>query len=182
MNGFALVVAVTKTMGIGNKGGLPWSSIRGDMNFFKKITSETKDAAKQNAVVMGRKTYVGIPAKFRPLSNRVNIVISTNANLRKEESIPDSVHIVDSFDLAVTKAYNLPNIENVFVIGGSSVYAEAMKHPQCKTIYYTNILTPDFTCDTFFPKIEESVFKVTSRSDLQQEGETSYEFLTYYRI
>jgi dihydrofolate reductase len=32
---------------------------------------------------MGRKTYVGIPAKFRPLSNRVNIVISTNANLRK---------------------------------------------------------------------------------------------------
>jgi len=51
--------------------------------FGRKITSETTDSTKQNAVIMGRKTYTGIPPKFRPLANRVNIVISTNHNFRK---------------------------------------------------------------------------------------------------
>ena len=50
---------------------------RGDMAFFKKITSETADNSKKNAVIMGRKTWDSIPVKFRPLANRINVVLST---------------------------------------------------------------------------------------------------------
>lgn len=38
----------------------------------------TKDEAKQNAVIMGRKTWESIPSKFRPLPSRLNIVLTRN--------------------------------------------------------------------------------------------------------
>ena len=49
------------------------------MAYFKELTSRTADPSKQNAVVMGRKTWESIPTKFRPLAGRVNIVLSRSA-------------------------------------------------------------------------------------------------------
>ena len=46
------------------------------MAYFKELTSRTVDPAKQNAVIMGRKTWESIPPKFRPLAGRLNIVLS----------------------------------------------------------------------------------------------------------
>ena len=54
---------------------MPWK-LPGDMAYFKELTTRTADASKQNAVVMGRKTWESIPAKFRPLPGRVNVVLS----------------------------------------------------------------------------------------------------------
>ena len=53
---YDLVVAATKDLGIGVNGGLPWQ-LRKDMNFFKKITTETQNPIKVNCCIMGRKTY-----------------------------------------------------------------------------------------------------------------------------
>jgi dihydrofolate reductase len=50
---------------------------RKDMALFAKLTKHTNDTNKQNAVVMGRKTWESIPEKNRPLSNRLNIVLSS---------------------------------------------------------------------------------------------------------
>jgi hypothetical protein len=74
---FQIVVAATKSGGIGLKGVMPWS-LPADMEYFRQLTSTTTDAnsGRLNAVVMGRKTWDSIPQKFRPLKNRVNIVIS----------------------------------------------------------------------------------------------------------
>lgn len=179
---FALIVAATASMGIGNEGKLPWKSIKGDMAFFKKTTTETKDRSKKNALIMGRKTYLGIPQKFRPLPDRINIVVSGNPNLRTEEEIPDSVYVVNSFEAALSTASGLTGVEKIFVAGGASIYEESMKHEQCKHIYYTNILVPDFVCDTFFPVIDKSVFKVVDRSDVQEGESACYEFVTYSRV
>lgn len=73
---FSIIVAATKEQGIGFKGKLPWHLPK-EMNKFKQITSTTTQPNLQNAVIMGRKTFECIPSKFRPLTNRLNIILSS---------------------------------------------------------------------------------------------------------
>ena len=75
---FQLVVAATRKLGIGKAGSMPWK-LPGDMAYFKEITSKTADSGKQNAVIMGRKTWESIPPKFRPLPGRINVVLTRGA-------------------------------------------------------------------------------------------------------
>jgi len=88
MRTFSIVVAADRAMGIGKNGGLPWR-LRKDMAFFAKITSKvvasSSDAnsnedeltqQRVNACIMGRKTWESIPAKFRPLAGRFNVIVS----------------------------------------------------------------------------------------------------------
>jgi dihydrofolate reductase len=70
----SIIVAATATNGIGINGGLPWRLPR-EMAYFARITSQAP-AGQTNAVIMGRKTWESIPSKFRPLSNRLNIILS----------------------------------------------------------------------------------------------------------
>jgi len=49
---------------------------RKEMAYFSRMTKCTKDSNKQNAVIMGRKTWESIPEKNRPLAGRINIVLS----------------------------------------------------------------------------------------------------------
>ena len=76
-----LVVAASQQLGIGLAGQLPWR-LPGDMAAFKRITTTTAATAARsgttNAVVMGRKTWDSIPAKFRPLPGRTNVVLTRN--------------------------------------------------------------------------------------------------------
>lgn len=87
-----VATAIKPPMGIGKAGRLPWASIRQDMAFFKGVTSDSSTTSKPvstpssrrnsnaqpllNAVIMGRKTWSSIPAKFRPLAGRLNVVIT----------------------------------------------------------------------------------------------------------
>jgi len=76
----SIIVAATTANGIGKNGRLPWH-IREDMKFFAYVTQNAPEGT-QNAVIMGRKTWESIPAKNRPLSKRLNIVISNNPNYK----------------------------------------------------------------------------------------------------
>jgi dihydrofolate reductase len=78
MSRLTLIVAATKTNGIGQSSHLPWRLPK-EMAYFKRVTSNAPDGS-MNAVLMGRKTWESIPTNFRPLPNRVNIVISRNAD------------------------------------------------------------------------------------------------------
>lgn len=49
------------------------------MDFFSKMTTGTKDKNKQNVVLMGRRTWESIPKKFKPLANRINMVLTSQA-------------------------------------------------------------------------------------------------------
>ena len=75
---YQLVVAATRKLGIGKAGKMPWK-LPGDMAYFKELTSKTAESGMQNAVIMGRKTWESIPPKFRPLPNRVNVVLTRKA-------------------------------------------------------------------------------------------------------
>src|SRR4051812_5840716 len=79
-----LILAATPNLGIGNGGGLPWPQLKKEMGFFARVTKRTSPSAASNgakminAVLMGRKTWESIPPKFRPLKDRLNVVITSN--------------------------------------------------------------------------------------------------------
>ena len=71
---------------------MPWK-LPGDMAYFKELTTRTADPAKQNAVVMGRKTWESIPPKFRPLPGRVNIVLSRGSLGDENQSAQSNMQV-----------------------------------------------------------------------------------------
>jgi hypothetical protein len=71
-----IIVAATKSTGIGVKEHLPWRLSK-ELVYFARVTSNAPEGS-QNAVVMGRRTWESIPVKFRPLRRRANVVISRN--------------------------------------------------------------------------------------------------------
>lgn len=182
MKNFSIVVAATQaTFGIGRKGDLPWK-IAEDMAFFKKVTT-TAAEKKVNAVIMGRKTYESIPEKFRPLSDRLNIILSRDVNIRQTLALPDSVLVASTLDAALQSlcgAEYTDLIQDVFVLGGGSVYEEALKSSHCSKIYLTEVLAEIADLDTFFPTIPAHKFRMVSRSKVQQgKGGLSFRFTEY---
>ncbi|GFN97047.1 dihydrofolate reductase [Plakobranchus ocellatus] len=173
-----VVVAACNNMGIGINGKLPWR-LKQDMAFFKKVTSTTSDPSKKNVVIMGKNTWLSIPAKFRPLSGRLNIVLSTTLT-----DVPQNVYVVKSLEQAMDLVNSMAStVENVFVIGGASVYKEAMFGSYPCRVYLTRVMG-DFICDTFLPQIDETIFtRIPNPGDVP-EGEledngTKYHFVVF---
>jgi len=76
-----VVLKVILAMGlngeIGQNGSTPWQTrLRKDMKFFETITTKTVDEKKKNIVIMGSKTWMSIPKDYRPLKNRINLIMS----------------------------------------------------------------------------------------------------------
>jgi len=83
MRPFKVVVAATeKSKGIGKEGRLPWR-IKEEMEHFKQTTLQTTEEGVQNAVIMGKNTWLSIPKKYRPLAGRLNVVLSRNEDIRR---------------------------------------------------------------------------------------------------
>jgi dihydrofolate reductase len=72
-----LIVAHDSSRGIGLNGKLPWRLSK-EMKYFAAATTVVpSESGKKNAVIMGRTTWEGIPRKFRPLKERINVVLSS---------------------------------------------------------------------------------------------------------
>ena len=173
---FDIVVAHDLNNGIGKDNTLVWK-LPEDMARFKKITTSTQDEMKQNVVIMGRKTYESIPKKFRPLPNRINLVIS-RTKVYKE----DNTHCCSSIEQALEKSNQLHSeqtIERIFCIGGSQLYREMITHPLCNHLYITKI-HKTFNCDAFFPSYTDTFKCIESQSNKLSQNETlSYQFQTW---
>ncbi len=173
MKTFSIIVATDLQRCIGVGGQLPWK-LKADLKHFQEITTETSDPAKQNAVIMGRKTWDSLPERSRPLSKRLNVVLSRSALV-----LPEGVLAEASLDAALEELGHRAKIEQAFVIGGGSVYAEAIGHPACRRIYLTEIQTT-VAGDTFFPAIPE-MFRQVSASETLAEGQLSFRYLVFER-
>jgi dihydrofolate reductase len=138
-----LIVAFDENNGIGIQGTIPWK-IPADLKLFRDTTSSTSDPAKQNAVIMGRKTWESIPERFRPLPKRRNIILTSGGT--------DVLDVVcaRSFVGAVAAAELDPTVERTYVIGGAEAYKSAL--PYATLIYVTRVMSK-FDCDVFFPEI-----------------------------
>ena len=202
---FQVVVAATKgEMGIGYQGGLPWNLPK-DMAYFKAVTSQVNEPGTKNAVVMGRKTWESIPAKFRPLPGRVNVVLSRGHTLveagsensapvnggGKPEVLPEGVFLRPSLEAALellSAPEHEAGVEKVFVIGGAQVYAEAMASPHCQALHLTEVTPPadepeKYKCDAFLPQIDPAKFKLyASAKPLREKDGATIQFLTYFGV
>jgi dihydrofolate reductase len=155
-----LVVAATRSMGIGARGTLPWTGLKNEMTYFARVTKRLPAQLAQaqpdarNAVIMGRKTWDSIPTRFRPLKGRLNIVISRSHPASPQETTDPDVEPVrvPSIAQAISYLESKPagHVGNVFVIGGAQVYEAALQLPEARRLLITRIQS-DFECDTFFP-------------------------------
>ena len=107
----AMIVAMDKEGYIGHKGELPWR-LSTDIKRFKKIT----EAEGNNAVIMGRKTWDSLPKKYKPLSGRLNIVMSRNSEWRAEGA-SNALYPGRAIEIAYSEG-----CEECWIIGGSKIY------------------------------------------------------------
>ncbi|XP_024419324.3 dihydrofolate reductase isoform X1 [Desmodus rotundus] len=178
------IVSVSQNMGIGKNGELPWPWIRNELKHFRRMTSTTSAEGKQNLVIMGRKTWFSIPEKNRPLKDRINVVLS-----RELKEPPEGAHfLARSLDdaLNLTEEPELTNkVDMVWIMGGSSVYKEAMNRPGPLRLFVTWIMQ-EFESDTFLPEIDLERYKLIPEypgvlSDVQEEKGIKFKFEVYER-
>ncbi|XP_055858908.1 dihydrofolate reductase [Episyrphus balteatus] len=174
---FSLIVAVCKNFGIGIKGDLPWH-LKQELKHFSRTTKKINDSNKKNVVIMGRKTYFGVPESKRPLPDRINIVLTRNP---VPSDYPESVILCSSLEQAMKRLEEDNDlksvIENVWIVGGSEVYKEAMASPRCDRLYLTEV-DATFECDAFFPEIPSDFKEIPLDDDMakgvQEENGIQY--------
>lgn len=145
--------------GIGFENKLPWY-ISEDLKYFKEKTNN-------HVVVMGKNTYDSLPDTYKPLPNRVNIVITNKC-------IPNvTTTTIDNLDNTL-QSYST---QNIFIIGGANIYNQL--YGRFESIYVTYI-DKHFDCDSFFPKIGNEYSLTTYSSNKWSEQENCYyRFLEY---
>ena len=160
-----VIVAVDSNWGIGLKNKL-LVHIPNDMKFFRAETTG-------KVIVMGRKTLESFP-QGQPLSNRTNIVLTTNKEYRINGAI-----LVHSFEelLEELKKYES---EDIFIIGGDSVYEQML--PYCDIAHVTKI-DHAYEADTYFPNLDEKEeWQITQESEEQTYFNLEYKFTKYEKV
>lgn len=157
----SLIAAVAENGVIGSDNALPWR-LPDDLKRFKKLTLG-------HPVIMGRRTYESIG---RPLPDRRNIVVTRNAAYRAE-----GCAIAASLKAAIDACG--PAHEEVFIIGGAQIYAEAL--PLAQRLYLTEIRR-SYAGDARFPDIRRAEWKETAREMHRTEEGLAFDFAVYDRM
>lgn len=132
-----IIAAVDENWGIGKNGEL-LDMIPEDQKFFKEITSG-------KVVVYGRKTLESLPGSH-PLKDRINIILSTNKDYEVKNAIV--MHSVEE----LLQYLNNFNSENIFVIGGGTIYKQLLRY--CDIAYITKICET-YDADVWFPNLDK---------------------------
>lgn len=162
----SLIAAVSENNVIGKNNDLPWH-LPDDMKYFMQTTSG-------HHVVMGRKNYESLPGKFRPLPNRVNIVVTRQKSFEAEGCL-----VVNSIEEAISIAAKAGEPE-LFIIGGAEIYKSTLL--MADRLYLTEIKA-SVPGDTWFPYFEKNHWEEVSRKPhAVDEGHAySFDFVVYKR-
>jgi dihydrofolate reductase/thymidylate synthase len=146
---FNLVVCVDNNYGIGLKNNMPWKLSK-DLKYFKDITTIKKDdGSKPNVVIMGNNTYNSIPNEYKPLKERINVILS-KSNKPTKNIITSPIYFNDIIKLFLYLDSIKTNINECFLIGGKQIYELFLEYKLINRVYMTVIKDADFNCDTFF--------------------------------
>lgn len=157
-----IIVAAAENDAIGKHNKLIWH-ISDDLKRFKTLTSG-------HHIIMGRKTFESFP---KPLPNRTHVVITRNTNYQ----VPEGVILVHTLEDAIkASASDL----QPFVIGGGEIYKQAIL--VADKIELTRV-HESFPADTFFPKVDASIWKETNSvfHKKDDKNEFNFTFFTYER-
>jgi dihydrofolate reductase len=149
----SLIAAVAENGVIGVNNKLPWK-LPADLRHFRALTIG-------HHVLMGRKTCESLPG---PLPERINIVLTSNA----ERSIRGFV-VVDS----IAASLALAGDDELFVIGGASVYRQTLAHVQRM---YLTLVHAHVEGDTQFPEFDRSVWQELTREKHVPDANHRYGF------
>jgi len=164
MNMKSIVVAYDVNRTIGRQGELPWAGkLPADMRHFKELTDG-------ESVIMGRRTFDSLPENFRPLPNRLNIVLSLSAKAINGALVARSLD----------EAYELAG-ENPMVIGGAEIYKQAL--PTVDRVFATEIMARTVKGDAFFPDLLMSEWCIDEIQDFEADARNKYDysFITFVR-
>ena len=159
----SIIVAIAKNRAIGFENKLLYW-LPNDLKRFKALTTG-------HTIIMGRKTFESLPKGALP--NRRNIVLT-----RQDIEFPGA-ECYASLEAALSQCKEK---EEIFIIGGASVYQEAL--PIATKLYITYINNTPKEADAFFPEIDSSIWKEMSREVhfTDEKHLYSYHFVNYIRI
>ena len=158
----ALIAAVARNRVIGRGGELVWRE-SADQQHFRRVTLGCP-------VIMGRKTWDSLPARFRPLPGRRNIVVTRNAGWHGEGA-ERAGSLAEALRLAQDAA-------KVFAIGGAELYALAL--PQADELVLTEI-EAELDGDVFFPDWPRERFALAASEPHVSDSGIGYRFNHYIR-
>lgn len=159
---YNIIVACCKNWGIGYENRLVWS-IPSDLKKFRQLTIGEGN----NAVIMGRNTWLSLPVKY--LKSRDNLILSTSLNIttqyidnnetNKSSSLVKVFNNIKSLIDYCDKA----NYDCVWIIGGAEIYNLFLSRSDIKiSEIHMTWIDQDFQCDTFFPIIDKDKDKATA--------------------
>lgn len=168
----SIIVAMAKNRAIGIDNHLIYY-LPNDLKHFKNLTTG-------NTIIMGSNTYRSLPKGALP--NRRNIVLSRKINASEINGVELFRSLNEALDYCrQLAASGDTSAEEVFIIGGASVYKEAL--PVTDRLCLTLIEdTPD-NADTFFPKVNFEEWTEVSHESYPADEKHShpYAFVDYVR-
>ncbi|MEL7146081.1 MAG: dihydrofolate reductase [Bacteroidota bacterium] len=161
----SMIAAIGSNRELGKDNDLIWH-LPDDMKFFKQATNG-------HAVIMGRKNYESIPPKWRPLPNRLNVVLTTNQTYSNQDVVVCH-HLEDAIEVAKAQS----DKEEIFIIGGGQIYELGLAY--ATRIYLTEI-HGTFDADVFFPEFDRNEWQEMSRRHhpVDEKHQYSFDFVTY---
>lgn len=157
----SIIAAVAENNALGKDNQLIWH-LPADLKRFKKVTLN-------HHIIMGRKTFESLG---KPLPNRTSIIITRNKNYQVEGCI-----VVNSLEQALEAA---KADENPYILGGAEIYKQAINIADELDLTFVH---HPFEADAFFPEIDTSIWKETSREDFKADDKNKYDysFVTYLK-
>lgn len=151
------IVAAAENNAIGKDNQLLWHLPR-DMKFFKETTIG-------HCIISGRKNYDSIPDRFRPLSNRTNIVVTRNKNFSSEGAI-----VVNDIHSALEVARGKGETD-CYIIGGAEIYRQTMD--DINIILLTKV-HHSFDADAFYPALNMNDWNIISQNHFDADEKNKY--------
>lgn len=139
--GVGLVWAQTTAGVIGKDGDMPWH-LPEDMKHFTRLTNG-------HPVIMGRKTWLSFPDKYRPLPGRTNIVVTRQEGWGDTPQAQGAL-AVKSLDDALLESQFAPGHETVWVLGGGEIFAQTLDIANVAVVTFIDSETGG---DTYAPEL-----------------------------